>query len=133
MRTEEAAPPVFSRQRQESFPGGGPSHPIRLLPLPSGVPPRQLRLRNRSLFKSFMSTPQKRKACRKRRDRNEECVIAPLICNDLRHDGCNRFDNHSLFSLSREERYSQRFQPGFISPLLFHKRLSFFFAHLLPL
>ena len=50
---------------------------------PCYLPPRQPGLRNRSLFKSFMSTPQKRRACRKLRDRNEECVIVPLICDDL--------------------------------------------------
>lgn len=49
----------------------------------SYLPSRQSRLKNRSLFKSFMSFPQKRKACRKLRDRNEECVIVPLICSDL--------------------------------------------------
>lgn len=73
------------------------SSPLRYLP------PRQPRHGNRSLFKSFMSTPQKRRACRKLRDRNEECVIVPLICDDLWHNGCNWFDNHSLFPLRREE------------------------------
>lgn len=86
-----------------SLPLHSDSSPLSYLPL------SWLRLRNGSLFKSFMSTRQKRKACRKLRDRNEESVIVPLICDDLWHNGCNWFDNRSLFLLRREESLSQRF------------------------
>lgn len=86
---------------------------------PSYLPLRQPWLRNRSLFKSFMSTPRKRKACRKLRDHNEECVLFPLICNDLWHNGGNWFDNHSLFSLRREESLSQRFRQFSFHSLVF--------------
>lgn len=92
-----AFPPKTGSRHAWPLPPCSDSSPL------SYLPPRQPRLGNRSLFKSFMSTPQKRKACRKLRDRNEECVIVPLICDDLWHNGCNWFDNHSLFPLRREE------------------------------
>lgn len=63
-----------------------PSRPLPPLSNSSPLsyrPLRQPQLGNRSLFKSFMSTPQKRKACRQLRERNEQCVIVPLICDDL--------------------------------------------------
>jgi len=81
-------------------------HNVHVWPLPPHsdssppryLPSRQPRLGNRSLFKSFMSTPQKRKACRKLSNRNEECVIVPLISDDLWHNGCNWFDNQFISS-----------------------------------
>lgn len=102
MRTTSKRWLVCSSWRQETFTRGS-SHTGSDSSHPSYLPPRQLQLGNRSLFKSFMRAPQKRKACRKLRDRNEECVIVPLICDDLWHNGCNWFDNRSLFPLRREE------------------------------
>lgn len=86
--------------RRETFTSRSTS-PLQTPPPLSRLPSRQPRLGNRSLFKSFMSTPQKRKACRKLWDRNEEGVIAPLICDDLRHDACDWFDNQALFPFRR--------------------------------
>lgn len=106
---------VCSWRRQETF-TRGPSHPgNRLLPPRAPLPPRQPGLRNRSLFKSFMSTSQKRKACRKLRERNEEYAIVPLICHDLWHNGCNWFHNHSLFPFRREGKLKSAILPVFLS------------------
>lgn len=88
-------------------------------------------LGNRSLFKSFMSSPWKRKARRKLWKCNEGCVIVSFICNDLWHDGCYWFDNHSLFPLRKEESYSQQFLPVFLSFLL-SRRWHFLFIFCLP-
>lgn len=70
-------------------------------------------LRNGSLFKSFMNTPQKRKACRKLWDCNEEGVIAPLICDDLRHNACDWFDNQALFPFRRGRTVKSAIPTGF--------------------
>lgn len=99
-RGEPRSSRLCSLLKQKTFTCGSTS-PLQTPPPASRLPSRQPRLGNRSLFKSFMSTPQKRKACRKLWDRNEEGVIVPLICNDLRHNTCDWFNNQALFPFRR--------------------------------
>lgn len=99
-RGEQRGSRLCSLPRREAFRTRSTS-PLQTPPPASRLPSRQARLGNRSLFKSFMSTPQKRKASRKLWDCNEEGVIVPLICDDLRHNACDWFDNQALFPFRR--------------------------------
>lgn len=134
----EASPLKLSPKKRGAFPRWTLPRCPSSSPFRATLPRWQPRLGNRSLFKSFMSIPQKRKAeSRRRGTGSTEHVVARLARHDLRRRGCNGFDNHSLFSLSREERRSQRFQATFIPPLLIHKHLllifSLFTSHILTL
>lgn len=117
----------WSLPRPETF-ASRTASPPRTPPPPSRLPSRQPMLRNGSLFKSFMSTPQKRKACRKLWDRNEEGVIAPLICDDLRHNACDWFDNQALFPFRRGRKVKSAIPTcfPFFSPSCVHRQMSFF-------
>lgn len=100
--------------RRETFTSRSTS-PLQTPPPANRLPSRQPRLASRSLFKSFMSTPQKRKACRKLWDRNEEGVIVLLICDDLRHNACDWFDNQALFPFRKGRKLKSAF-PTFSFP-----------------
>lgn len=143
-RGEQRSSRLCSLLRQKTFTCGSTSLP-QTPPPASRLPSRQPRLRNRSLFKSFMSTPQKRKACRRLWDRNEEGVIVPLICDDLRHNACDWFDNQALFPFRRGRKLKSAIPACFLfffASFLSQTRVSFpssnasrdfsfFFLHLL--